>query len=246
MFPQTHIYFAEWITGTKGDPVTLGSVFPDMLMGGLFNHYESHSKGEEIYNFLKKHNTLLSFGTAVLTHGFVPKGLDYYGDEKYLDFEKGYCFEKAKPFIQATMEACNIPASMGWWKAHNIVEMGIEMLISSRDYYNDRLKSTFANRVLICEVDEMLNDLWIDNGLNFTSRVAKFADVIEQDKADAESLAKKYRLQMLLKHKVEIDTRKVAILIDKAALSVDSELDEFFTTTSDLVKNNISTLTQVK
>lgn len=246
MFPQTHIYFAEWITGAKGDSVTLGSILPDMLGGGLFNHYESHSKGEEIYRYLKKHQMLLTFGTAVLTHGFVPKGLDYYGDEKYQDFDKGYCFEKAKPFIKATVEACNIPPSMGWWKAHNIVEMGIELLVSSRDYYYDRLKSTFANRDLISEVDEMLNDLWIDNGLNFANRVEKFADIIEQDKADAESLAKKYRLQMILKHKVEIDTRKVAILIDKAALSVDNELDGFFTTISDLVKNNITSLTHVE
>jgi len=176
----------------------------------------------------------------------VPKGLDYYGDEKYLDFEKGYCFEKAKPFILETVKACNIPLSMGWWKAHNIVEMGVELLVSSRDYYNDRLKSTFANRVLISEVDEMFHDLWKDNNLDFAHRVEKFAGLIEQDKADAESLAKKYKLQMLFKHKVDIDTGKVALLIEKAAASVDKELDKFFNTTGELVRSNITSFTQGK
>jgi hypothetical protein len=244
MFPQTHIYFAEWMNGTKGDPVTLGSIFPDMLTWNLFNHYESHSKGEEIYKFLKKHNTLLDFGNAVLTHGFAPKGLDYYGDEKYLDFEKGYCFEKARTFVTETVEACNIPLSMGWWKAHNIVEMGIELLVSSRDYYYDKFESAFTNRVLISEVDEMLQNLWKNNNLNIARRVEKFAGVIEQDRARAESLAKKYEMQMLIRHKAVIDTRKVAALIEKAAETVDPELDAFFSTTGGLVKENIKSFTQ--
>jgi len=238
LFPQTHIYFAEWITGAKGDPITLGSIFPDMLVN-LFNHHESHSKGGEIYIFLKKHNALLDFGHAVLTHGFVPKGLDYYADEKYLDFEKGYCFEKARPFIDETVEACNIPPSMGWWKAHNIVEMGIELLVSLRDYYYERFTSAFTNRVLISEIDEMLQELWKDKNINLARRVEKFAGVIEQNKADAESLAKKYEIQMQVKHKVEIDSKKVARLIEKAAVSVEPELSVFFSTAGELVENNI-------
>lgn len=244
MYPQTHIYFAEWILGTKGDPVTMGSIMPDILNEDPFNHYESHTKGAEIYNFLKKHNTLLTFGSAVITHGFVPKGLDYYGDEKYLDFEKGYCYEKAKPFITETIDACNIPPSMGWWKAHNIVEMGVELIVSSWDYYSDRFYSAFANRVLISEVDEMLHALWKDKNITFAHRVEKFAGVIEQNKASAESLAQKYRLQMLAKHKIEIDTGKVALLIDKAAAAVDEELAQFFSTTGELVKDNITRFTQ--
>lgn len=243
MFPQTHICFAEWITGKKGDPITLGSIFPDMLGGDLFNHYESHSKGEEIYVFLKKYNTLLDFGNGVLTHGFVPKGLDYYGDEKYLNFEKGYCFEMARPIITETVDACNIPPSMGWWKAHNIVEMGIELLVSSRDYYNDRFRSAFTNRVLISEVNEMLQNLWKDKNVNLPHRVEKFAGLIEQDKADAGALAKKYQMQMLHKHQVEIDTKKVSLLIEKAAASVEPELDIFFRTTGGLVKDSIKDLT---
>jgi hypothetical protein len=242
MFPQTHIYFAEWITGTKADQVTLGSMLPDMLVGGFFDHRGAHTMGQEVFEFLKKHNTLLIFGHALLTHGFVPEGLDYYGDEKYLDYERGYCFEKAKPFIMDTVEACNIPVKMGWWKAHNIVEMGVELLVSARDYYSDRIISAFTNRALIAELDELFANIWPGNTINFAHRVERFVDFFEHDKADAQSLAAKYNYQMFLKHKIEIDTKKVARLIDKAAESISDEVDDFFTTAGEMVKNNIASL----
>ncbi len=240
MYPQTHVYFAETILGRQSDSISLGSVLPDMLVGGYFNHCQAHSKGEEIYGFLlKRHHALLEFGKAVLTHGFVPKGLDYYGDEKYLDFEKGYCFEKARPFIQKTVEACNIPPEMGWWKAHNIIEMGVELLVSSSDRYNERLKSAFTNRVLVSGVDEALTSLWQDSKLEFAGRVKRFVGLVELEKAGAESLANKYGVQMRFKHHVEIDPKKVARLICEAADSVDGDVQIFFLNVASMVKKNI-------
>jgi len=239
LFPQTHVYFAETILGRQSDSISLGSVLPDMLIGGYFNHCQAHSKGEEIFSFLVKHNTLLEFGKAVLTHGFVPEGLDYYGDEKYLDFEKGYCFEKGRPFISKTVEACNIPPEMGWWKAHNIIEMGVELLVSSSDHYNERLKSAFTNHVLVSEVDEMLQSLWKESKLEFTRRVNRFIGLVELGKASAESLARKYKVQMQFKHHVEIDSQKVARLIYEAAESVNGDVQVFFRNVASMVNENI-------
>jgi hypothetical protein len=242
LYPQTHVYFAETVLGKKEDAVSLGSVLPDMIIGRCFSHYEAHSKGVEIYEFLKKYNSLLDFGKAVLTHGFTPQGLDYYGDEKYLDFEKGYCFEKARPFIAKTVEACNIPQEMGWWKAHNIVEMGVELLVSSSGRYSEQIKSAFANRCLISEVDEMFHCLWREKKLDFTARVERFANFVELEKATVESLAEKYRVQMRVKHQVEIDVKKVARLIDRAAESVNEDLRSFFNITRAMVKENIESI----
>lgn len=118
--------------------------------------------------------------------------------------------------------------------------------MSFKDFYSERFQSAFANRALISEVGEMFHELWKDDSMNFSGRVKKFAGVIEQNKADAESLAKKYRLQMLAKHKIEIDTRKVALLVDKAAAIVNTELEQFFSVTGELVKNNITSFTQGK
>ncbi|OPY60675.1 MAG: hypothetical protein A4E56_02553 [Pelotomaculum sp. PtaU1.Bin065] len=242
MYPQTHVYFAETVLGKQGDIVTLGSILPDMLVGKDFSHYEAHSKGVEIYNFAGKDDLILDLGKAVSTHGFEPKGLDYYGDEKYLDYEKGYCFEKARSFIAQTVEACDIPAEMGWWKAHNIIEMGVETIISSTDYYSERIKTALYNRCLINKVDEILQELWEKNSLNFARRVEKFAGFVEIERATAESLAKKYYIQMQYRHHVEIDVKKVAKLINVAAEKVILDLNEFFNTTSGMVKNNIKAL----
>lgn len=242
MYPQTHVCFAELLAGRHSDQISLGSILPDMLVGGCFNHLEAHSKGAEIYNFLVKNRALLDFGQAVMTHGFVPKGLDYYGDEKYLDFEKGYCFEKARPFINKTIEACNIPSEMGWWKAHNIVEMGVELLVGSAGDYSEQLKSAFTNRALVSEVNEMLYTLWPDKDLNFSRRAERFLNFIEVEKPSVESLAQKYRVQMLIKHQAEIDIKKTAHLIYHAAESVTGDIFQFFQNVIGSVKRDIKDL----
>ncbi len=243
MYPQTHVLFAETVLGKQGDAVTLGSVLPDMLVG-VFGHYEAHCKGLEIYNFIKKHNLFMDFGKAVVTHGFVPEGLDYYGDEKYLDYEKGYCFEKARPFISETVEACNIPPEMGWWKAHNIVEMGVELLVGSTDNFGERIKNAFLNNSLVWGVDEMFHELWKENNLDldFKRKVKRFAGFVDLEKVTIDSLARKYQVQMQVKHQVEIDTKKVARLIDRAAESVKEDWQVFFNTVAARVKRNLKEL----
>lgn len=242
LYPQTHVHFAETLIGRESDQVTLGSILPDMLVSNWFKHSEAHSKGAEIYKFLVKNCSLLDFGQAVLTHGFIPKGLDYYGDEKYLDFEKGYSFEKARPFVEKTIEACNIPPEMGWWKAHNIIEMGVELLVGSAGDYSERLKSAFTNHALVSEVNEMLYTLWPDKDLNFIKRAERFLNFIEVEKPSVESLAQKYRVQMLIKHQTEIDTKKTSHLIYQAAESVTSDIFQFFQNVTGSVKKNIEDL----
>ncbi len=246
MYPQTHVCFAGMVLGKQSDAVSLGSILPDVLIGEHFNHCEAHSAGLEIYNFLLKNRSLPDFGKALLTHGFVPEGLDYYGDEKYLDFEKGYSFEKARPLILKTVEACNISPEMGWWKAHNIIEMGVELLVSSSGHYGEMMKSAFTNRALISEVNEMLGSLWKGIDLKFDKRAEWFAGFIEMDKASVESLAQKFKVQMQFKHKVEIETKKVARLIDRAAHIVNADLQVFFQNATALVTTNIDNLKSIE
>ena len=244
MYPQTHIFFAEKVLGRQNDAVALGSIFPDMIIGRYFNHLQAHSRCAEIYHFLKSAGTLPDFRKSVVTHGFDPKGLDYYGDEKYLDYERGYCFEKGRPFILATIMACNIPYEMGWWKSHNIIEMGIELLVSGSGRFSEQIKNALTNRQLIQEVDEMTSGLWRDADLKFSEKVRRFIDFVDVERATADSLAEKYRIQMHFKHGVEIETRSVARLIDRAAEQVSDDVKEFFRIVAETVKGNLAVLTQ--
>lgn len=236
MFPQTHVYFAGRVLGNINDAIVLGSIFPDMVIGAGVPRDVSHNSGRELLAFLRDNGKLRDFARGNITHGVNPDGLDYYGDEKNPPFERGYCFEKGRRFIQTTVEACNIPEEMGWWKAHNIVEMGIEMHISQRAPYGEILRGAFANEDLIEDICHQSGAFFGRDPLPFAGRIASFPDYIDLARATPESLALKYEFQMYLRHRIRINTPRVARLIDEAARWVDSDLDDFFDTITCKVK----------
>ena len=244
MYPQTHIYFAERVLGKQGDIISLGSILPDMLVGSrVGGHYQAHCIGLEFYRFLFEEDSLLpDFDRAVSTHGFDPKGLDYYGDEQYLDFERGFCFEKARAITERTVDICNIPTEMGWWKAHNVIEMGVETIISAQDDYCARLASALSNQDLINNVDETLRRMYGSKGIDFINRTERFSGFIEKERATAESLADKFYKQMWMRHNVRIDLKRMVLLINDAADLVSDELREFFDVTAEMVRDNLQTM----
>ncbi|MFZ5642313.1 MAG: hypothetical protein ACOY46_01835 [Bacillota bacterium] len=242
MFPQTHVYFAGIVLEKMNDAVALGSVFPDMAIGAGVNRDVSHNRGLEMFQFLKSDSELLDFALANMTHGVSPDGLDYYGDEKNPPFERGYCFEKGRPLIVQTIEACNIPPEMGWWKAHNIVEMGIEMRISTSGEYGKFLYKAFHNRELIESVSERLGEFYGVGSHPFIRRMSSFPSYIDLTNSTAESLAAKYDYQMSYKHRIHININAVAKLIRLASEMVADDLDDFFLSVTKKVKKTMDSM----
>ncbi|MFZ5647031.1 MAG: hypothetical protein ACOY30_05360 [Bacillota bacterium] len=240
MYPQTHVYFAEKVLGKMNDAVALGSVFPDMAIGAGVNRDISHGSGLEMLQYLKTHQELYDFAMANITHGVNPGGLDYYGDEKNPPSERGYCFEKGRAIVKSTIKACNIPPEMGWWKAHNIIEMGIEMRISSTGNYGQYLHSAFQNTRLIETVSKRLGDFFGQGPLPFVRRMSNFPSYIDLSNSTADSLAAKYDYQMYYKHRIRINIAEVSRLIDLAAEIVDNDMEDFFRMTIKKVKNTLA------
>ncbi|GBF32736.1 hypothetical protein DCCM_0932 [Desulfocucumis palustris] len=236
MFPQTHVYFAERVLGKLNDAVALGSIFPDMAIGAGVNRDISHSSGRELLDFMRHDAVMIDFARGNITHGVEPDGLDYYGDEKNPPYERGYCFEKGRRFIDPTIEACNIPGEMGWWKAHNIVEMGIELHVSQKRPYGEILRQAFDNGELIDEIGRQSGAFFGRDPLPFYGRIAHFPDYIDLEKSTPESLARKYDFQMYYKHRIRINLPRVARLIDEAAQWVESDLEFFFSDITEKVK----------
>lgn len=241
MYPQTHVYFAERVLEKMNDAVALGSIFPDMAIGAGLHRDVSHGSGFEILNFLRDHRQgrLQDFALANITHGVNPDGLDYYGDEKNPPYERGYCFEKGRPLVEATVRACNIPPEMGWWKAHNIIEMGIEMRISAGGDYGHYLNAAFKNHVLIEDICNSLGVFFGRGPLTFIHRVSNFPSYIDISVSTAESLAVKYDYQMYYKHRIHVNVAEVARLIMMAAEIVEDDMEEFFTSVAGKVKKNL-------
>ena len=129
MFPVTHIWFGEKVLGELDNQSILGTIFPDMVISGCLDYDTTHKSGWKLYEFFKKeYPEFLGFARGTISHGVDPKGLDYYGDEKYRGIEKGYCFQKAMEIVDKVV-GCSIPKELGLWKAHNFIEMAIEVEI---------------------------------------------------------------------------------------------------------------------
>jgi len=245
VFPQTHVYFAETVLGRRSDAITLGSIFPDMMVGAGVDHTRAHSLGLELLSMFHDNEELTDFALGAVTHGISPRGLDYFGDEKYPGCELGYCFEKGRELVAQTIEACNLPERMGLWKAHNIVEMGIEMKISCRDHYGQILRRAFNNHTLIDHLSTVLSAVTGDSK-RLKSRIASFPGYIEVYRATAQSLAGKYRIQMYARHQININTPKVAQLIEVAAGRVEDDLADFFRMAEQHVQKEIKSMQATK
>jgi hypothetical protein len=242
MFPQTHVYFASRVLGKLNDAVVLGSIFPDIAIGAGVNRDLSHGSGLEMLEFLSQDQRLVDFALANITHGVNPDGLDYYSDELHPPFEKGYCFEKARPLVEDTVYACNIPPEMGWWKAHNIIEMGIELLISSSGNYGQIISRSFENHSLISDISEKMGVFYSLDSQPFMARIKKFPDVVDSSKSSCQSLALKYNDQMLDKHNIQVKIPEVGQLILEASEIVKNDFEDFFNSVTKIVKNRISSL----
>ncbi len=227
MYPQTHVFFAEKVFGFISDALALGSIFPDIAGGVCPRRQDSHGRGAELLAASRDDEDLFNFARGVITHGTDPKGIDYYGDEKYLSFEKGYCFEKGRTLVEETIQACHLPPEMGWWKAHNIIEMGIELRIGSQSPYGEILSKTFANVRLIEKICKQAGRFYRQDPAVFFQRVRNFANYIDTSRVSARSLAACYDVQMFTRHRLHIDVDRVARLILKAAEIVSEDFNEF-------------------
>jgi len=228
MFPQTHLYFATRLLRRTSDAVALGSVFPDMVITPDVTWNDTHCRGTELYLHLARDRELREFSLAAVTHGADPAGLDYYGDKSYPPYPHGFCFEKARPLVEQTVAACRVSPELGWWKAHNILEMGIELRLGASGRFGLALQQGFANSGLIARLAERLAGFLPLPGDEFIRRMREYPSLVDLSPATPGSLAEKYAVQMMKKHGVCIDTPAVAGLIEQAQNLVVPDLERFF------------------
>ncbi len=234
MFPLTHLYFADklWhrVPGLPYDAslIALGCTFPDIVMAGLLEHPQTHRGVGNLVNFFQEQAPeLLPFALGVLTHGSEPKGLDYYGDEKYQTYERGYCFEKAKPLVADVVKYCNLPDKYGWWKAHNFIEMAIEIELGElRPDLQQRLYNAYQDTGMIQRVSEILQEYFQKPIQEIVSSINFFAKFIAREAINTTELAEKYCLQMT-SNALIVDTNGVEATINHARILVKADFCYF-------------------
>ncbi len=230
LFPITHIYFSNKILGKLNTMIALGAVFPDITISGILSYDKTHREGLGLYNHFKLfHQEYIDFANAMITHTVDPKGLDYYGDEQYLEGYKGYCFQKGKLIEDEVIEVCNIPKEYGLWKAHNIIEMAVELIVyESNKEYGALLRNSLKDENMLQCICSASEDYYkIDKGALCKS-MRKFSSFVELDDLSSLNLAKKYDMQMKAKHGISIQIGKCSKLIEKCCNIVSEDLESFF------------------
>lgn len=236
MFPMTHIWFSRRVLGHLNNMTVLGSVFPDAVIKCSLTYDQTHNSGWGLYEYFSKNaEEYLDFARAVATHTVNPKGLDFYGDEEYGSGYKGYCFQKAVEIEEEVIEACNIPGKFGLWKAHNFIEMGIELNIVHSEkelvsIFHDGLTDTRLIHKIAAHLDKYfgLKDKYfgLKDGSS-ASCISKFTDFMELKDVSSLSLAKRYNTQMQVKHGISIDISKSSDIIEKSRTIVQEDFDSF-------------------
>lgn len=229
MFPLTHVFMAQMIFPLADNKVILGSIFPDTNIGYDLSYDHTHRQGADLYKYIQAHDKdFLPFVHGVITHGVEPAGLDYYGDEKYLSFERGYCFEKARPIIVKTLKACNLSSRFGWWKAHNFIEMGIELAISKKyPEVQERLREVYEDEELIAYTAKILSNFFYANPREIIGGILHFQKYVFDEPVNVHNLAASYNEQMIRRHSVKVDIKAVEALIEESEMIVKSDYLRF-------------------
>ncbi|HYE82726.1 MAG TPA: hypothetical protein VEG39_11265 [Clostridia bacterium] len=238
MFPITHIWFSRRVLGYINNMTVLGSVFPDAVKSCL-TYDQTHNVGWGLYEYLKEYEEeYLDFARAVFTHTVYPEGLDFYSDERYGDGYKGYCFQKAAVIEEEVIEACNIPESFGLWKAHNFIEMGIEMnIIEAERELIDIFREGLADSSRIRELSSLLDRYFGLEDRSVCSCLRRFASFMELRDLSSLALAYRYNTQMQIRHGISINISKCGDIIEKSRYIVQEDFEGFIDFCTTKVEN---------
>jgi hypothetical protein len=238
MFPMTHIWFSRRVLGCADNTTVLGSVFPDTVIKCCLTYDQTHNGGWGLYRYFKENvKEHYSFARAMATHTVNPRGLDFYGDEEYGKGYKGYCFQKAAAIETEVIEACNIPEKFGLWKAHNFIEMGIEMNIAASD--NELIgifHSALTDKYLIRELAGNIGAYFGCRAAAVEDCFSKFTDFMELKELSSTALARRYDAQMQAKHGLRIDIQRSSDIIENCRSIVKEDFDGFIDFCTEQVK----------
>ena len=223
MFPLTHAYAIGRLVVEAGPLHLLGAIFPDAVLVNGLRWEQTHQAGAALHAYLAEHYPAgRPFAVGVISHGVSPQGLDYYGDQRYGPFERGYCFEEARPYAARVAAICRLPASMGLWKGHNFVEMALEWLLAQRDpALGRRVRQVLQEPAGLEELSPHLEAFFGPAGSPLGESLPAMLPFLALEPLTPQALAERYQRQVRLKHGVEtIDVPAAAAMIEEIAAAI--------------------------
>ncbi len=244
MFAIAHAYLMEQLFAQPQPMNYLGCVWPDMLFNGPLLHKQTHKEGAQFLAFiLQNAPDLIPFALAVITHGSEPHGFDWFSDEAYdPGAEKGYAFERIRPFVDEVIAVTHAPPEMGLWKGHNFVEMTFEAQLSLQ---YPHLGVAVANAChapeLVSRVAEIAAAYFHQPAKALAENITRFPDTVSLQQPTYASLAEKYATQLELKHGItDADIPGMTALLQKVSDAIAADRDIFLQTSISEVGKTIA------
>lgn len=238
MYPLAHVFFAEKALQQQNTEIILGSIFPDVLFFSGCDWICSHSLGQSFWQELNADREMALFCRGVISHSIEPRGLDYYSDQQYRDYEKGYCYEKARPLVEGVIAACDVSPEDGWWKAHNFIEMGVELyLFEKRPRLLNLLHAALGESKAISNICRKIAPLIATKSTGQLEQGYRlFQEFMERGPMDARSLAIRYRDHMFMRHQVTyVNLSQFEDIIEQGREIITADIEIFFDDVTELM-----------
>ena len=238
MFPIAHAWLIEWLVAAPTPAHYLGCIWPDMLFESPLSHTESHRSGARLADALAvlpagpARAEFRAFVIGALSHGTEPHGFDWYSDEEYGGrpaSERGYAFQQAVPIIGDAARACGVAPDVGWWKAHNIVEMAFEQpLYLAEPHLGAALADACGDEALCQRIAGVLAPLFGQPADALAGAMLRFPSVVTFAPDTTQPQAEVYAVQTRLRHAGSApDVAAIAALIERAQQMIAPTRDEY-------------------
>jgi hypothetical protein len=218
MFPLVHYFVNSQIYSSVPQLMVLGGLFPDIAAAAGGNRDQAHTMGAAFHAWCGENAPeALPLSHGIISHGIAPPGVDFYADEFWPGYRKGWCFRAGEPYMPQVAAVTRLPADLIWWKAHNFVEISYE-LITDADHpeIKERLIAAVEDMASVRQAAEILaayTGLPLQNLIHAFNNVPNIFAIHD---ISPEQLAYKQNLAFMIRHKVmDADVEAMARLMQQ-------------------------------
>lgn len=230
MFPLVHHFVNSQILKNTSHLTALGSLFPDLATGIGYDRNQAHMMGHDFYLWCQKHRPQsLDLARGIISHGIDPHGLDYYADEYWPNYHKGWCFMLGENYMAQVAAATRLPEDLIWWKAHNFVEMGCELL-TNQQY--PLLKEQLLTAINDEDAKRTASDILSAYTGKRSDDIRRIYDKVPQifaiEQINPLSLAQKQSEAFIIRHHINnADVEEMAALLIRISREIKQEYHSF-------------------
>lgn len=216
MFPLVHYFVNKKIYNYVPPLMILGGLFPDIASCSGMNRDEAHIMGASFHNWCQKNAPWgIPLAKGIISHGIDPHCVDYYADEFWPGYEKGWCFLQGEKYMEEVAKATGLPPNLIWWKSHNFVEISYE-LITNQDHpqLKNELLAAVHDEIATKEAATILSAYTGISKIKIIDSFANVPNIFALNEITAESMAYKQNIAFMIRHQVtKADTTAMTALI---------------------------------